>query len=292
MTWLPFGRKGGDAPPAASAPAETTVSPYSAMDLLVERACGRDEFFLLYLRLLQERMPTATLTMLSDSVIGMVDENGKEATVYMDNVWSVYMRGHVDRRELLDRYVRHSMILTQEMPAPALEDIVAMIKDTEFQRVFKADNLPMSAHLCGDLWIVYAIDRPESMATLSRSKMLAAGLNEEDLLALSLGNLQRILPAAERHGQGPWFLLAAGGDYTASLLLFDDLWDSLAEDVDGDIVAVVPARDTLLYTGSNSAAGLAAIRDRAQRIVARGDNVISETLIQRRGGKWQAFQSN
>ena len=47
-------------------------------------------------------------------------------------------------------------------------------------------------------------------------------------------------------------MLKAGGDYEASLLLFDDIWRDGQVKVDGDIVVAVPAKDVLLVTGSNN----------------------------------------
>jgi uncharacterized protein YtpQ (UPF0354 family) len=84
-------------------------------------------------------------------------------------------------------------------------------------------------------------------------------------------------------------MLTAGGDYVASILLLDSVWESLAELVDGDIVAVTPSRDVLLFTGSGSQEGLQAIRERADGIVSSGDHVISRTLLRRVKGQWVNF---
>jgi uncharacterized protein YtpQ (UPF0354 family) len=55
-------------------------------------------------------------------------------------------------------------------------------------------------------------------------------------------------------------MITAGGDYEASLLLFDDIWSGGQIKVEGDIVVAVPAKNVLLITGSQNRKGLAAAR--------------------------------
>ncbi len=268
------------------------VADRPAIDMLIERSCNREEFLLLYFKAIQELMPRATLTMLGETVVGIKDEHGREATIYMDNVWLVYSGGHEDRRDVLERYLRQIVALTEEKPMLDRHSIVAIIKDSQYMGIFNPKNMAVHEHLCGDLWIVYAEDLPESTSSLHPDRMESAGVAASEVKELAKTNLARILPAVERHGDGPWYLLTAGGDYSASLLLFDDVWDDLASSVEGEIVAVVPARDVLMYTGSGSPEGVAAIRERAKNIVASGDHVISQTLIVRTAGQWEVFNAN
>ena len=95
--------------------------------------------------------------------------------------------------------------------------------------------------------------------------MSSAGVAEGELKGLAIANLRRILPEVQRHGDGPWYLLTAGGDYVRSLLPFNEIWDQLADTVKGQIVATVPTRDVLLFTGAESAEGVQAIRQRVGR---------------------------
>jgi uncharacterized protein YtpQ (UPF0354 family) len=171
-------------------------------------------------------------------------------------------------------------------------DIVAIIKDSQYMEMITPSSKTMTEHLCGDLWIVYAIDRPETTSTLSYLDMTTAGVSEGELRSLATENLRRILPEVERHGDGPWYLLKAGADYVASLLLFGEMWDQLAGTIDGRIVATVPTRDVLLYTGSESEDGLSAIRERSARISSSAPHAISDSLIVREDGRWTVFKAN
>ena len=82
-------------------------------------------------------------------------------------------------------------------------------------------------------------------------------------------------------------MLTAGGDYTASLLLFDDVWNTLSQSVEGDIVAAVPSRDVVLFTGARSTDGIEWIKRKAHEIHEGGDHVVSQTLFRRVSGEWK-----
>lgn len=287
MKWWPFG---------GQKKAEKMISDGmepSAMERLLSRDCSKDEFVLLYFKCLEERLPENKLEMSGETVIRRVDPEGKESTIYLDNTWIAYSRGgEEERRDLLERHLRVMASMGEPNPPVVREQIVGMIKDTEYTQMFKPEFGAMIEHLCGDLWVVYAQDLPDKMLTLKKTSLAEAGIEEAGIRNIAVENLQRMLPSAQRHGEGPWYLLTAGGDYTASLLLFDGMWDDLVDDVEGEIVAVVPARDVLMYTGSKSPEGLAALRERASQIVTTGNYVISDTLIVRSGGRWEVFNAN
>jgi uncharacterized protein YtpQ (UPF0354 family) len=264
----------------------------STMERLLDRVCQRDEFFLLYSKLLQEKMPTHSIEFIEDSVLRIGSPKGKTATIYLENLWLLYRNGSEDRAELIEKYARMAFSLCEPSPSVTRDSIVAMIKDAEYMATLQPDPKNVSEHLCGDLWIVFAVDLPETIVTLSREAMESAGATKEELRALAVENLTRILPEVEQLGDGPWYTLTAGTNYVASLLLFDSIWDQLAESVEGQIVASVPTRDVLLFTGSQSADGIAAIRQRSEEISKSGHHAISDSLVLRENGKWTPFYAN
>lgn len=257
----------------------------STMDRITSPSCSRDELVLLYSKLLEERQPDLKIVMTGPMTLQMSSQDGKEAFTHLDNLWIQWQRAE-DREDLVNRHV--SGMLTVLKPAPPVDprQIIPIIKDA----VYVGDGEKMVfEHLVADIYCVYAVDWPDRTMSLTKEILSGLGIEQSELRRLSIENLQAILPAAECHGEGPWYFLSAGNDYEASLLLFDGLWDQLAASVSGDVVAAVPARDSLLFTGSESPEGLAAIRTRATEIVRNGHHVISETLLRRRDGRWSAF---
>jgi uncharacterized protein YtpQ (UPF0354 family) len=97
------------------------------------------------------------------------------------------------------------------------------------------------------------------------------------------------LPKIEmRAGSDGVFLISAGGDFEASLLVVDSLWSSGQIKVEGDIVAAVPAKDALLVTGSDNKAGIARLHTLATDLAA-GPYPLTQALFIYRRGKWMKF---
>jgi len=284
MKWWPFAKEKAEWVEPASEP--------STMDRMLSRVCTRDEFFLLYSKLLQERLPDCKVEFLDESTLHVVRPDGKESTTYLTNFWLKYKAGDEDRKELIEKYARLVQDLGKSRALPERQNIVAMIKDSQYMEIGKVQSQSLADHLCGDLWVVYAEDQPDRISTLLAEAIAGLGISRSELQALAVENLKRILPPAECHGDGPWYLLTAGQDFVASLLLFDSLWDELQEIVEGDVVATVPTRDVLMFTGSGSREGLAEIRKRSSEICNSGSHAISETLIIRRNGNWSVFDAN
>jgi len=256
------------------------------MEMLISPVRTRDEFVLLYSKLIEERRPGVKLVLTGPTVIEMTMEGDKRATTFLDNLWIQLQRAE-DRRELVEKHVNAMLSMLDPRPAVDKKHIIPIVKDAEYVQSF--GQITVFEHFVADMYCVYAIDWEDRTESLSRTIMESLGLEQTTLRNFAVENLKAILPPVECHGDGPWFLLSAGTDYVASLLFFDDLWDQLTEMVQGDPIAVVPARDVLLFTGAASNEGITAIRCKAEEIVSRGDHVVSSTLLRRSGGKWIAF---
>lgn len=73
----------------------------------------------------------------------------------------------------------------------------------------------------------------------------------------------------------------------ASLVLDDDLMDKLSQDVEGDLVVAMPARDVLVASGTAHQDGLGELRRTVQRVWSAGDDrLITRELLVRRRGEW------
>lgn len=111
------------------------------------------------------------------------------------------------------------------------------------------------------------------------------------LKVASVFNLERILPEMKRYDAGEGvFMLVAGGDYEASLLLFDNLWVSGTFPVNGDYVIAVPTKDVLLITGLNDSLGIEKLRKNVAGADTTYSSVLSKALFIRRNGSWEIFE--
>jgi len=269
------------------APKASSQSERSTLDRLLEPNCPQEAFVLLYCKLIEERFPDNQLTLEEPTIIFLKSSTGVEHRIFLDNLWIQLKETEDGRRELVERYL--AMIVSPQQSQSAIQpsQIIPIIKDSIYLEMLK--DQAVADHFAADVWVVYAVDLEDRTQSLSSDTMKELGLERTNLRDLAIANLRRVLPEIEYHGTGPWFLITAGGDYVASILLLDNVWEELAGQVEGDIVAAVPTRDVLLFTGAKSKEGLAAIREKATGLVNGGDHVISNTLLRRQNERWIVF---
>jgi uncharacterized protein YtpQ (UPF0354 family) len=143
--------------------------------------------------------------------------------------------------------------------------------------------------LNADLVVVYAENWLGTLRILSNRDDVGVCAR---LREASLANLSRVLPKIEiRPGADGVFLITAGGEFDASLLLADNLWSGGQLKVDGDIVVAVPAKDVLIATGSRNAAGLERLRAAAAKFAA-GAKGLTGALFVYRDGKFVRYDAN
>ncbi|HLW54302.1 MAG TPA: DUF1444 family protein [Candidatus Angelobacter sp.] len=261
-------------------------------DKLEKADLTRDEFFSLCIEEIKARFAPRKIDSDGSGKLQIVSAEGKEHTLFLHNLWIQCRKSPGKRGEVFEQQFAALAALFDPSRDPPVtkENVIAIIKDQEYVAAFgDAKDPAVREHLVADLWIVYALDLPRLTQSLEESKLKELKIEREELRSLALTNLRNILPEIEQQGEGPWYWLSAGGDYTASLLLFDDLWSEIEESVEGDIVAAVPARDVVLFTGSRSQQGIEMLRHHARDIAEGGHHVVSQTLLRRIDGKWKVF---
>ncbi len=213
--------------------------------------------------------------------------------MFLDNLWAECQQSPEDRAEIVERYVRvlaPADILQQKVEV-ALGNIVALVRDEVYRDYISQDDRDLiTRHLMGDLWVVYALDFPESTDILQKEIALTLRLDAEALLRIGRENVGRILGPIEFSPYGECFTLECEMVcYASSSLLLNYVWEKAGKLVSGDLVIVVPARDTLLFTGSENAQGLRELREQARYVTTNGHHVVSDTLLRRVGGEWKVF---
>jgi uncharacterized protein YtpQ (UPF0354 family) len=269
----------------------------SFLDRFRPRKSEREIFDLQCLKALRKVFPAAKVDLEQDSQI-RVDLPGREGqTIFTDNAWQIW-RSENDqstREKEFSRWIQGVASFETALLSPiSKEAIVPQVKDElYFSQITERFGKPpdvVREHLVADLWIVYAIDSPKAITTMKPDQLREVGVQQNELRELAKANLKRILPPVERHGDGSsYFMLTAGGDYVASLLLYEEIWDQQNEDVDGSIIAVVPSRDVILFTGSGNQHGLEEMRNSVKRIHETGAYLVSDTLLKRTGLDWTPF---
>jgi hypothetical protein len=154
------------------------------------------------------------------------------------------------------------------------------------------DSQPVARATSGAFVVFYALDRGDDFIFVTRGDMAKAGLTLHELHAIGLRNLAQqcngnpgltLLPQPEGH-----FGLVMGGNFEASLVLLDPLWEEqLKEHIPNGAIVGIPARDMCVFCDAKSRGGIAKVHEIVKRAHARGDHVISNKLFMRKEGQWR-----
>ena len=258
-------------------------------------------FALEFIQTLKHAAPGITVTQAAELGLKLTSKEGYELQVFLDNAFSACKLDPSSKTEVIQKYVA-STLESLKPPKDEIDRtrIVPIIKDRAWlaevrQGLKERGSGEMEENIveefCGDLVIVYAEDTDQNIRYLSSESLEKAGIEKRSLRVLACDNLNRLLPSVERRGANGTYMLAAGGNYEASLLLIDSIWSGNQFDVRGDPVVSVPARDMLLITGSEDEDGLKKIRKLAADTISAGQYILIPDLFVFKNGKFQPFKA-
>jgi uncharacterized protein YtpQ (UPF0354 family) len=254
------------------------------------------QFTRLYAEAIAIRLPGARVRIAAARELAVALPGDRSLTAYLDNVWSECARSPAERAEICDRYLNALVVTSKgkdESGPTSTNSIVPVIKDELFmadvRKRAEGTNAIVAERLVADIWIAYAVDEDNQIRFLSEGDRRKLGISVAELRPLAVGNLRRIIKQVQMQGEGPLYMINAGGTYEASLLLSDKMWAGMSDVVKGDFVAAVPSRDVLLFTDSNSVDGIRKMRAAIEAIHKDGSYLISKTLLVRREGQWEKF---
>jgi len=225
--------------------------------------------------------------------LNVLTKSGKQFPVYLNNLFADASRAPPDERAQLVKDHLANAIAAARRPEgeairPRTDQLVPTVKGQSWIDAVPAKDLAFE-HIVADLFTVYAFDEPQSVQYARWADLEQFGLDRSVLRQTALENLRRRLPPKiGTRGDGKSFILTAGGNYEASLILLDDVWDQLAPTIAGDIIACVLARDICLVTGTKTMGGLESLLAAQPRVCARAlpSYFVSRTLIRKAGRTW------
>jgi uncharacterized protein YtpQ (UPF0354 family) len=184
----------------------------------------------------------------------------------------------------------------REPEMPKADSIVPRLKHLNFLGVYDqvdapAEARPITEPFAADLLVTYAFDMPEMFQMVSLLDCDELGLTPQRLRAIALANLRRQMPPVQIEGTPPIYIAKVGGEMEACLLLLDEVWEDIASQLPGEIVAAVPARDLLMFTSSEWTDIVVELRALTQETVEKfpDRHNLTTALLTRRGGRWEEF---
>jgi uncharacterized protein YtpQ (UPF0354 family) len=153
------------------------------------------------------------------------------------------------------------------------------------------EDSPVFRQFTKGLIIAYIVDAGNSYTYIQNRHLLTDGLDLDQLHALAINNLIDLADRRSVRIQAYQNIFAVfmGGDFEASLLLIDHLWESVFRRyVKGEYAVAIPARDVLAFCDSASAMGISELHQLIGRIMPGGDHLLSPRILLRRSGTWVA----
>ena len=252
-----------------------------------------DEFTRLYAQAVGAVFTNATVKIVGKRELSMKFTGGNEQKAFLDNAWIEAANNPTGRVEIVRRYLK-ALTYSTESGLPNTNRIVPVIRGEAYVKQIAelgatTTNRIVWEPLAADLDVVYAIDGEGTITFLREDDWKQLGFDLPALRKLAIQNLRRLMPELKRVGDGPTFMLVGNGNYESSLLLADGMWANEAKSINGEIVAAVPARDMLIFTGSQSPDGLKKLRQVVEEVQKNSSHLISNTILVRRNGKWEKF---
>jgi uncharacterized protein YtpQ (UPF0354 family) len=266
---------------------------YSKSQMLTEK-----DFTKTYFDSLKIKFPNAKFSIVDDSIIESIfKENTIKISV--DNAYKEYQLQRDSLQEILSRY----LVVTSELFNPKdkidITRIVPIIKPVEFLNDIKNEAKGIGAtkdvegvyeQYNDQLIIAYAEDTKNSIRYLTHDDLKDLPINPDSLRTIAVKNVDRLLTSIQKKGNNGVYMLVAGGDYEASIILLNGILNKENFAVNGDLVITIPNRDMLLITGSTDKEGIQKITDLATKTYQTGNYPISPYLYKWNGNKFEKFK--
>jgi len=252
------------------------------------------EFTKVYFDSLSKRLPAVKFVINSDLTI--TSTNGdKDLLHHLDNAFISYKAEPDSIKEVINRYIAASMDLYSDEKPIVIESILPVIKPSEYLEQINSLNkdgntFPMITEKYNEqLIIAYAEDSKNSIKYLTEEDFKTLSISRDSLKVIALRNFDKIIPNIERRGDNGIYMITAGGDYEASLVLLTSIWTKEFFPVDGDIIVAIPNRDMLMITGSNNKEGIEKIKRIVDDSYKTGNYPVSEHLFKWTGKKFEKY---
>ncbi len=224
----------------------------------------------------------------------------KQAVLSLGNAYSEYCSAPPEtRQDVFQKWVRGWFVVGKPAPEEYEDirpDLLPVVRGrgyfelTDLQLLASGKSglpcpyQPLGEHL--GVGIVY--DMHEAMRSIQQEELDAWGVTFYEAMEVAMENLRR-LPMqfiGPENGSGV-YLSANNDDYDASRLLLTDLIGRF--NLDGDPVAMVPARNALMIAGADDANALKDLLTLARGALQEQAYVVSTVALRLQGDDWEPW---
>lgn len=150
---------------------------------------------------------------------------------------------------------------------------------------------PVIQPLGHGLLVVYLVDEGDHFSWVQQRHLVEAEISETELHFQAIRNLAAFgKNHVEVRSYGSIFIVLAGGNFEASMLLLSEFWSEwYANLAPNGFVAAFPARDILAFGDIASVAAIEELHALCNRLEGSADHPLSSVLYQRTISGWEPF---
>lgn len=175
----------------------------------------------------------------------------------------------------------HAIAYLKGSPSEELQSVVKLSPKDE----------PVVRPFLGDLHVCYVIDKGQTYEYIQYHHLEGDGIDADQLHLIGLQNLEKLICKKTSRVQpyGNIFAFLMGGDFEASIILLDNLWDDkFRQYVIGKYAVAVPARDVLAFCDVTSEVGIAELYELVNRVWPGKNHLVSNKIyVREEGGGWK-----
>ena len=150
-------------------------------------------------------------------------------------------------------------------------------------------NSPVLKKVTTSLAAAYLVDTGNSFTYIQHRHLSEASITAEELHSKAVYNLAVMAQTlAKVQPYGNIYAVLMGGNFEASLILFDGFWaQSCAHLAPNGFVAAFPARDILAFTDAANTQGIQELHQLCARVGDTSDHPLTTQLHSYASGVWQ-----
>ena len=251
---------------------------------------SKKEFTDIYLEKASHLTIIDSVTILDDISLDLYLSNGIKLKLDLTNAYNDYKLDVSELNDIIERYI--SSLESIEVEKKDFKDkILPKVKGKSFFEQVK-EHLESSfvyKKINDELFIFYMIDDSLSLSSLTRKQFSSLNITKDSFYHLSVNNLENLHLNVELYKIDNHYMLTAGGNFEASLLLLDHIWtESLP--IEGKVIVSVLTRNMVLLTEETNNIGLNEIKDVIKAEQGNLSYFITNKLFIYNEGTWKIYK--
>ena len=217
-------------------------------------ACARQPQRAAFTQKVAERLKAASVgaevAVVGPLQIAITPKGGKKTALDLASLWKACAE-KVECGDPVEQYVRSVVPRSLVVEVPAKREYLRPVLKTR-------GNLPPAGQgvfrpFVGELAVTYVFDSGDGKRPVAPGDLKALGLDEAQVHAAAMANFEAVAKEIPHEPSSPAsrvFVVRTGDEYAASRLLLHQLWAPLKSEVEGDLIAVAPNQELVVFTGS------------------------------------------